>query len=134
MHGHGTFLWIKEAQGFVNTQNCRAKCKTHMAKGNPFQMQTLPLHFPKVSVRCRLKAAFIISIFLDLVTFTINETYYESLLCNQLISVLQQCRCVDITILMQDGTPPYIATPLKQLLNLHFGNDRLSVAFFKSLT
>ncbi|GBM60296.1 hypothetical protein AVEN_81653-1 [Araneus ventricosus] len=25
---------------------------------------------------------------------------------------------------MQDGAPPHIATPMKQLLNLHFGNDR----------
>ncbi|GBN11659.1 hypothetical protein AVEN_102859-1 [Araneus ventricosus] len=26
---------------------------------------------------------------------------------------------------MQDGAPPHIATPVKQLLNLHFGNDRI---------
>ncbi|GBM69974.1 hypothetical protein AVEN_142995-1 [Araneus ventricosus] len=26
---------------------------------------------------------------------------------------------------MQDGAPLHIATPVKQLLNLHFGNDRI---------
>ncbi|GBM93645.1 hypothetical protein AVEN_191660-1 [Araneus ventricosus] len=26
---------------------------------------------------------------------------------------------------MQDGAPPHIATPVKQLLNLHFGKDRI---------
>ncbi|GBO19947.1 hypothetical protein AVEN_10826-1 [Araneus ventricosus] len=26
---------------------------------------------------------------------------------------------------MQDGAPPHIATPVKQLLNLHFGNGRI---------
>ncbi|GBM10536.1 hypothetical protein AVEN_109329-1 [Araneus ventricosus] len=29
------------------------------------------------------------------------------------------------TIYMQDGAPLHIATPVKQLLNLHFGNDRV---------
>ncbi|GBM63286.1 hypothetical protein AVEN_224141-1 [Araneus ventricosus] len=31
--------------------------------------------------------------------------------------------CVDSTIFIQDGSLPHIATPVKQLLNLHFGND-----------
>ncbi|GBN28558.1 hypothetical protein AVEN_181596-1 [Araneus ventricosus] len=44
---------------------------------------------------------------------------------NQLIRALQQRGCVDSTIFMQDGSPPHIATPVKQLLNLHFGNDRI---------
>ncbi|GBN20408.1 hypothetical protein AVEN_177690-1 [Araneus ventricosus] len=26
---------------------------------------------------------------------------------------------------MRDGAPPHIATAVKQLLNLHFGNDRI---------
>ncbi|GBM81046.1 hypothetical protein AVEN_56752-1 [Araneus ventricosus] len=30
---------------------------------------------------------------------------------------------MDSTIFMQDGAPPHIATPLKQLLSLYFGND-----------
>ncbi|GBM43086.1 hypothetical protein AVEN_126172-1 [Araneus ventricosus] len=58
------------------------------------------------------------------VTYTVNRTRYESLLRNQLIPVLQERGCVDSRTFMQDGAPPYIATPVKQLLNLHFGNDR----------
>ncbi|GBM38221.1 hypothetical protein AVEN_8282-1 [Araneus ventricosus] len=59
------------------------------------------------------------------VTCTVNGTRCKSFLRNQLIPALQQRGCVDITIFMQDGTPPHIATPVKQLLNLHFGNDRI---------
>ncbi|GBN71924.1 hypothetical protein AVEN_250459-1 [Araneus ventricosus] len=44
-------------------------------------------------------------------------------------SSFQHCNsafvCVDSTIFMQDGAPPHIATAVKQLLNLHFGNDRI---------
>ncbi|GBM02659.1 hypothetical protein AVEN_258959-1 [Araneus ventricosus] len=57
------------------------------------------------------------------VTCTVNGTRYEYLLRNQLIPALQQRGCVDSTIFMQDGAPLNIATPVKQLLNLHFGND-----------
>ncbi|GBM90321.1 hypothetical protein AVEN_116311-1 [Araneus ventricosus] len=42
------------------------------------------------------------------VTCTVNGTRYESLLRNQLIP-----------------SPPLLATPVKQLLNLHFVNDRI---------
>ncbi|GBM15013.1 hypothetical protein AVEN_266908-1 [Araneus ventricosus] len=31
---------------------------------------------------------------------------------------------------MQDGAPPHIATPVKQLSNLHFGNDRIIIQHF----
>ncbi|GBN36732.1 hypothetical protein AVEN_26635-1 [Araneus ventricosus] len=31
---------------------------------------------------------------------------------------------------MQEGAPPHIATPVKQLLNLHFGNDRIIIRHF----
>ncbi|GBM36093.1 hypothetical protein AVEN_179092-1 [Araneus ventricosus] len=44
---------------------------------------------------------------------------------SMLIPALQQRGCVDSTIFIQDGAPPHIATPVKQLLNLHFGNDRI---------
>ncbi|GBL84849.1 hypothetical protein AVEN_93874-1 [Araneus ventricosus] len=59
------------------------------------------------------------------VTCTVNGTRYESLLRNQLIPALQQRGCVDSTIFMQDEAPSHIATPVKQLLNLHFGNYRI---------
>ncbi|GBO00911.1 hypothetical protein AVEN_86610-1 [Araneus ventricosus] len=88
-------------------------------------MQPLPHHSQKVTVWCGLTAAFIVGPFFfeDIgpsgpVTFTVNETRYESLLRNQLIPALQQRGCVD-------GAPPHIATPVKQLLNLHFENDRI---------
>ncbi|GBN43390.1 hypothetical protein AVEN_138006-1 [Araneus ventricosus] len=74
-------------------------------------------------------AAFIVGPFffeeMGPVTYTVKGTCYESLLRNQLIPALQQRGCVDSTIFMQDGAPPHIATPVKQLLNLHFGNDRI---------
>ncbi|GBM82609.1 hypothetical protein AVEN_255413-1 [Araneus ventricosus] len=56
---------------------------------------------------------------------TVNGTRYESLLNNQLIPALQQSGCVDSIIFMLDGAPLHIATPVKQLLNLHFGNHRI---------
>ncbi|GBM14267.1 hypothetical protein AVEN_167344-1 [Araneus ventricosus] len=59
------------------------------------------------------------------VTCIVNGTRYESLLHNQLVPALQQRGCVDSTTFMQDGALPHIATPVKQLLNLHFGNDRI---------
>ncbi|GBN41794.1 hypothetical protein AVEN_119727-1 [Araneus ventricosus] len=33
---------------------------------------------------------------------------------------------------MQYGAPPYIATPMKKLLNLHFGNDRIISRHFST--
>ncbi|GBN61204.1 hypothetical protein AVEN_71519-1 [Araneus ventricosus] len=64
------------------------------------------------------------------VTCTVNGTRYEPLLRNQLIPALQQRGCLDSTILMQDGGLLHIATPVKQLLNLHFGNDRIISRYF----
>ncbi|GBN75512.1 hypothetical protein AVEN_168917-1 [Araneus ventricosus] len=124
-------LWTDEAhfhlQGSVNTQNCRI-----WARENPFQMQPLPLHSQKVTVWCGFTAAFIVGRFfceeigpLGPVTCTVNGIRYESLLRNQLIPALQKRECVDSPIFMQDGAPPHIATPVKQLLNLYFGNDRI---------
>ncbi|GBO16540.1 hypothetical protein AVEN_150120-1 [Araneus ventricosus] len=55
-----------------------------------------------------------------------------SLLRNQLIPALQQRGCVDSTIFMQDGAPPHIATLVKQLSNLHFGNDRIISRHFST--
>ncbi|GBM04510.1 hypothetical protein AVEN_197911-1 [Araneus ventricosus] len=125
-----SILWTDEAhfhlQGSVNTKNCRI-----WARENPFQMQPLPLHSQKVTVWCGFTATFIVGPFFfeDFgpscpVTCTVNGRY-ESLLSNQLIPTPQQRGCVDSTIFMQCGAPPHIATPVKQLLNLHFGNDRI---------
>ncbi|GBO17555.1 hypothetical protein AVEN_121746-1 [Araneus ventricosus] len=95
-------------------------------------MQPLPLHSQNVTVWCGFTAAFIVDTFFSEeigpsgpLTCTVNGTRYESLLRNQLIPALQQRVCVDSIIFMQDGAPLHIATPVKQLLNLHFGNDRI---------
>ncbi|GBL73768.1 hypothetical protein AVEN_230745-1 [Araneus ventricosus] len=87
-------LWTDEAhfylQGSVNTQNCRI-----WARENPFQVQPLPLHYQKVTVRCGFKAAFIVCPFFfeeigpsGSATCTVNGTRYESILRNQLIPAL----------------------------------------------
>ncbi|GBM59222.1 hypothetical protein AVEN_240408-1 [Araneus ventricosus] len=55
-----------------------------------------------------------------------------NLLRNQLIPALQQRVCVDSTIFVQDGAPPYIVTPVKQLLNLHFENYRIISRHFQT--
>ncbi|GBL99571.1 hypothetical protein AVEN_68835-1 [Araneus ventricosus] len=119
-------------QSSVNTQNCRI-----WTRENPFQMQPLPLNSQKVTVWWGFTAAFIVGPFVleeigpsDTVPCTVNGTRYESLWRNQLIPALQQRECVDSTIFMQDGAPPNIATPVKQLLNLHFGNDRIISCHF----
>ncbi|GBN46204.1 hypothetical protein AVEN_248012-1 [Araneus ventricosus] len=95
-------------------------------------MQRLHLHSQKVTVWYGFTAAFIVGPFFfeeigppGPVTCIVNGTRYESHLRNQLIPALQQRRCVVSTISMQDGAPPHIATPVKKLLNLHFGNDRI---------
>ncbi|GBM77343.1 hypothetical protein AVEN_2176-1 [Araneus ventricosus] len=64
------------------------------------------------------------------VVCTVNGTLYETSLRNHLIPALQQRGCVDSTIFMEDGAPFHIATPVKQLLNLHFGNDRIISRYF----
>ncbi|GBM47269.1 hypothetical protein AVEN_136857-1 [Araneus ventricosus] len=128
MHGDGTFCGqtkpISIFKGSVNTQICRI-----WARVNPFQMQSLPLHSHKVTVWRGFTAAFIVDFFFSEeiapsspVTCTVNGTRYESLLRNQLIPALQQRGCA---IFMQNGAPPHIETTVKQLLNLHFGNDRI---------
>ncbi|GBM29713.1 hypothetical protein AVEN_156899-1 [Araneus ventricosus] len=95
-------------------------------------MQPVPLHSQNVTVWCGFTTAFIVeSFFFEEIgpsgplTCSVNGIRYKSLLRNQLIPALQQRVCVDSTIFMQDGAPPHIATPVKQLLNLYFGNVRI---------
>ncbi|GBM89651.1 hypothetical protein AVEN_22637-1 [Araneus ventricosus] len=93
---------------------------------------TIAFLFSKVTVSCGFTAAIIVGPFFfgeigssGPETSTVNGTRYESLLRNLLIPALRQLGCVDSTTFMQDGAPPHIATPVKQVLNLHFGNDRI---------
>ncbi|GBM67333.1 hypothetical protein AVEN_97308-1 [Araneus ventricosus] len=135
MHGHGTFcgqtkpisiskvLSILEISEY-GEERIRSECN-------------LPLHSQKVTVWCCFTAAFIVGLFFfeeigpsRPVTCIVNGTRYESLLRNQFIPALQQPGCVDSTIFMQDGTPSHIATSVKQLLNLQFGNDRIISRYF----
>ncbi|GBO15924.1 hypothetical protein AVEN_120483-1 [Araneus ventricosus] len=102
-------------------------------------MQKLPLHSQNVIVWCGFTAAFIFDPFFfkeicpsGPVTCTFIATRYESLLLSYPIPALQQRGCVDSTVFMQDGGPPHIATPVKQLLNLHFGNDRIISRHFQT--
>ncbi|GBN00786.1 hypothetical protein AVEN_34296-1 [Araneus ventricosus] len=110
-------------QGFVNTQNSRI-----WARDNPF-CATIATSFSKGHCVARGYGSIYRWPFLfrgdwSYVSCTVNVTRYESLLRNHLIPALQQRRCVDCIIFMQDGAPWRISTPVKQLLNLHFGNDR----------
>ncbi|GBM68317.1 hypothetical protein AVEN_24177-1 [Araneus ventricosus] len=129
-------LWTDEThfhlEGSVNTQNCRI-----WTRENSFQMHPLPLHFQKVTVWCGFTAAFIVVPFCfeqigpsGPVTCTVNGTRYESLLRNHLIPAVQQHGCVDSTIFMQDGALLHIVTPVKQLLNLPFRNDKIISRYF----
>lgn len=121
-------LWSDEAHfhlhGSVNTQNCRI-----WATENPFQLQPLPLHSEQVTVWCGITATFIIGPFFfeeitpaGPVTCTVTGKRYEALLRNHVLPALQKRQCVDRTIFMQDGAPPHIATPVKQLLSAQFGD------------
>ncbi|GBM66069.1 hypothetical protein AVEN_207164-1 [Araneus ventricosus] len=98
---------------------------------------TKPISISKVAVWCGFTAAFIVGPFFFEetglscpVTCTVNGASYESLLRNQPIPVLQLCGCVDSTLFKQYGAPPHIATAVKQLLNLHFGYDRIITHHF----
>ncbi|GBL84397.1 hypothetical protein AVEN_117165-1 [Araneus ventricosus] len=124
--------FVDRRSPFPSPRFCQYSKLLNMTIENPFQMQSLPLHSQKVTAWCGFTAAFIVgSFFLEEigpsgpVTCTVNGTRYESLLRNQLIPPLQQRERVDSTICMQDGAAPHIATPVKQMLNLHFGNVRI---------
>ncbi|GBO10115.1 hypothetical protein AVEN_151250-1 [Araneus ventricosus] len=92
----------------------------------------MPLHSQKVTVCFGFAAAFIVGPFFleeigpsGPVKCTVNRARYESLLRNQINRALQQRGREDSTIFMKDGATSHIATPVKRLLNLHFGNDRI---------
>ncbi|GBO27846.1 hypothetical protein AVEN_29604-1 [Araneus ventricosus] len=110
-----------------------------MGKKESVPNATIASAFSKSHCVVRLTAAFIVDPFffeeigpLGPVICTVKGTRYESLLRNQLIPSLQQLRCVDSTIFMQDDSPPHITTPVKQLLNLQFGNDRIISRHFST--
>ncbi|GBM77667.1 hypothetical protein AVEN_226053-1 [Araneus ventricosus] len=124
--------FVDRRSPFSSPRLCQYSKLHTWAREYPFQMQPLPLHSQKITVWCEFTAAFIVGAFVlehigpsGPVTCVVNCTSYESLLQNQPIPALQQCGCADSTIFMQDVSPPRTAPPLNQLLNLHFGNDRI---------
>ncbi|GBM29925.1 hypothetical protein AVEN_111232-1 [Araneus ventricosus] len=89
-------------------------------------MQPLPLHSQKVTVWIVGPLFSRRLVIESCKTGTVNGTRYEFIfLRNQLIAELQQRGCVDSKIFMQNGTLQHIAIPVKQLFNLHFGNDKI---------
>ncbi|GBM73533.1 hypothetical protein AVEN_218511-1 [Araneus ventricosus] len=114
--------FVDRRSPFPSPRFCQYSKLQNMARENPFHMQPLPLHSQKVTVWSGFTAVFIVGPFFfeeirpsGPVTCTVNGTRCEFLLRNQPISALQQRGCVDSTIFMQDGAPPHIATPVKQL-------------------
>ena len=118
--------------GYVNTQNCRI-----WAIENPLATHPVPLHPEKVTVWWEFTASLNIGQYFfeqtgasDPVTATVTGQPYASHLCNHVIPALQQRGCVNQIIFMQDGAPPHIAHPVKQLLRRHFGNARIIRSHF----
>ncbi|GFX76820.1 uncharacterized protein TNCV_1952611 [Trichonephila clavipes] len=115
-------LWTDEAHfhldGSVNTHNCRI-----LESDNPHSTLQVPLHSPKVTVRCGFSTSFILGpyFFEELVavgpvTCSITGQRYASLLRNNIIPSLQACQCLSRIIFMQDGTPPHITRCVKDVL------------------
>ncbi|GFW11752.1 uncharacterized protein TNCV_1082981 [Trichonephila clavipes] len=55
---------------------------------------------------------------------SVTGTSYGMIFREQLIPVLQERHCLEITIFMQDGASPHIAKSVKKLLHI-FGADRV---------
>ncbi|GBM90204.1 hypothetical protein AVEN_82201-1 [Araneus ventricosus] len=94
------------------TQNCRT-----WVTENPFGHQSIPLHSEKVTLWCEFTASYIVWQFffeetgpVGPVSCSVNGIRYESLLRNHVIP---------------NKTEPHIANPVKCLLSMHFGNDRI---------
>ncbi|GBM40272.1 hypothetical protein AVEN_248293-1 [Araneus ventricosus] len=117
---------------FPSPRFCQYSKLQNMGKRKSIPNATIASSFSKGHYVVLFTAAFIVGSFFfeeidpsSPVTCTVNGARYESLLRNQVIPALQQRGCADSTIFMQDDAPPYIATLVKQLMNLHFGNDRI---------
>lgn len=60
-----------------------------------------------------------------MVTCTVNSKRYESVLRNRVIPTFQLRTCVSSIIFKLDGVYPHIANLLKELLDIHFGKNRI---------
>ncbi|GBL94656.1 hypothetical protein AVEN_83973-1 [Araneus ventricosus] len=136
MHGHGTFcgqtkpisifkfLSILKIAEYGQKKKIRSKCnhclfilKRSLCGASLQKHLSLTFFFEEVGPS-------------GPVTCTDNGTRYESLLPNQLIPALQRSVLWIAQFFMQDGASPHIETPVKQLLNLHFGNGRITSRHF----
>ncbi|GBL92034.1 hypothetical protein AVEN_102588-1 [Araneus ventricosus] len=127
MHGHGTFCG--QTSAFPSPRFCQYSNLQNMGKRESVPNATISSSFSKGHCVVRVYGSFYRWLFpfrgdwsFGFCNLYIQWDSYESLLRNQLIPALQQRGCA---IFMQDGAPPHTATPVKQLLNMHFGNDRI---------
>ncbi|GBL57565.1 hypothetical protein AVEN_33912-1 [Araneus ventricosus] len=124
-------FWTEEArfhlQGPVNTQNCRM-----WARENPFQMQPLPLHFYKFTVCCGFKAGFIVDNFFLEEIDPSGHVQSKGLAMNLFCATnsFQHCKSADVWKVQFLCKLALLRTPVKQLLNLHFGNYRIICRHF----
>ncbi|GFW41070.1 transposable element tc3 transposase [Trichonephila clavipes] len=123
--------WTDEAHfyldGSVNTHNCRI-----WESDNPHSTLQVPLHSPKVTMRCWFSASFVLGLYFfeelvaeGPVTCSITRQRYTSLLRNKIIPDLQACPCLPHIIFMQDGAPPHITRCVKDVLKHHFAEERV---------
>ena len=110
----------------MNTQSCQIRVSEKSV-----ETQLVPLHPTKVC--CGFTASFItgpyffeVTSALGHITVTVTGQRYECLFGNHGIPALQQLRCVNRIIFMQDGAPLHIANTVKQQLKRHFRNARFT--------
>lgn len=132
-------LWTDEAHftlnGGVNTQNCRI-----WSAENPQEIVQEGLHDKKVTVWCGFTADFIIGPYFyeemhngEAVSVTVNGERYLQMLRDYVIPQLQnEHHGIENIIFMQDGAPPHIFRPVKELLTNVFQDRVLSRHFANS--
>ncbi|GBM97884.1 hypothetical protein AVEN_205308-1 [Araneus ventricosus] len=117
-------LWADKAhfhlQGSANTQNCRIWARRTRSKCNQC-LFTLKRSLCGAGLRQHLSLA--LSFSRRLVLRVQSTGRFMNLFCGT--SLFQHGNSADSTIFIQDGASSHIATPVKQLLNLHFGNGRI---------
>lgn len=116
-------LWSDESyfylDGAVNTHNAII-----WADEKPSRVITKPLHPQKVCVWIGFTSKFM----LEPVIFdqgTIDGKSYLAMLRDDVIPQLKRRRKCSSTIFMQDGAPPHIYTPVKELLTKTFSAQRV---------
>lgn len=102
---------------------------------------TIVYSFCKGHCVVQVSPAFIVDSFIfwgnslsDLVTYITSGIRYEYILYNQLIPALQQREGVNSTFFMPDGAFSHFATSVNQLLNLYFGNIKITYRHFWTFT